>query len=183
MLLQTLMEQVRATSWQEWLSTASQLASVRLAQRNSFLTYPVGLMGVAVSSYLCLLSGLYADAGLNAYYALMSLYGWHVWNRKDESTGTDLISVGRCNAKQLWTGIGLGTLAFAVLYLVLRYLVGGELPLLDSFVSVTAVVGMWWAANRRIENWTAYSISNLVAVPLFYSPVLLYVLDLPFHGY
>jgi nicotinamide mononucleotide transporter len=49
-------------------------------------------------------------------------------------------------------------------------------PLLDSLVSATAVTAMWWMAKRKIENWLAWIVSNIIAIPLnFYKGFMLFV--------
>jgi nicotinamide mononucleotide transporter len=44
-------------------------------------------------------------------------------------------------------------------------------------VSASAVTAMWWMAQRKIENWLAWIVSNLVAIPLnFYKGFMLFTL-------
>jgi nicotinamide mononucleotide transporter len=48
---------------------------------------------------------------------------------------------------------------------------------LDSLVSSTAVISMWWMAKRKMENWIAWIVSNIVAIPLnFYKGFMLFTL-------
>ena len=71
--------------------------------------------------------------------------------------------------------------SWALIYFVLHKVTDSNTPILDSLVSGSAVVAMWWMAKRKIENWLAWIVSNIVAIPLnfykeFYLFTLMYVL-------
>ena len=112
---------VKETKWQEWVSTATQIASVWYARKNNVLVYPTGIVGVLLASWVYFFMihpPLYADGALNIYYFAMSVYGWYNWvQKKDESHYTFPISW--CNKKELQTGIGLFLFSWAVIYYAL----------------------------------------------------------------
>ena len=67
-------------TWPEWVSTVAQVASVWYARKNNVLVYPTGILGVLLAAYVyffMISPPLYADASLNIYYFLMSVYGWY----------------------------------------------------------------------------------------------------------
>ena len=53
-----------------------------------------------------------------------------------------------------------------MLYTVLVNFTDSTVPLADSWVSATALAGMWLLAKRKIENWILLNISNAFAIPL-----------------
>ena len=170
---------VKETKWQEWVSTLTQIASVWYARKNNVLVYPTGIIGVLLAAYVyffMIQPPLYADATLNIYYFAMSVYGWYNWvQKKDASHYTFPISW--CSKRELQLGIGLFVIAWAVIYYTLIKLTNSNTPVLDSLVSATAVTSMWWMAKRKIENWIAWIISNIVAIPLnFYKGLMLFTL-------
>jgi nicotinamide mononucleotide transporter len=60
---------------------------------------------------------------------------------------------------------------------MLVYITNSNTPILDSLVSASAVTAMWWMAKRKIENWIAWIVSNIVAIPLnFYKGFMLFTL-------
>ena len=176
-----LISNIRHTSWQEWVSTVTQVASVWYARKNNVLVYPTGIIGVLLAAWLYFFNSVYADAALNVFYFIMSLYGWYNWvQKKDGSHYTYPISW--CSKKELLVGILLFLVAWGVIYFALLR-TNSNTPILDSLVSGSAAVAMWWMAKRKIENWLGWIFSNIVAIPLnfykeFYLFTLMYVLFL-----
>lgn len=174
---------VQQTSWQEWVSTITQIASVWYARKNNILVFPTGIIGVLLAAWLYFFNShppLYADGTLNIYYFIMSVYGWYNWvQKKDAAHFTYPISW--CNKRELSMGALLFLVSWGIIYFALIKITDSNTPVLDSLVSASAVVAMWWMAKRKIENWLAWIISNIVAIPLnfykeFYLFTLMYVL-------
>lgn len=170
---------IRSTGILEWISTISQIASVWYARKNNVLVYPTGIVGILVAAYLYLFVAhppLYADGILNLYYFAMSVYGWYNWVLKKES-GQFEYPVSWCSNKEMRIGLTI-FIGFAVgIYLFLKSATNSNTPFLDSLVSSSAVTAMWWMAKRKIENWLAWILSNIVAIPLnFYKGFMLFTL-------
>ncbi|HEU4860135.1 MAG TPA: nicotinamide riboside transporter PnuC [Chitinophagaceae bacterium] len=176
---------VQHTSWQEWVSTVTQIASVWYARKNNILVYPTGIVGVLLAAYLYFFDShppLYADGTLNIYYFLMSIYGWYNWVQKKDAEHLTY-PISWCSKRELSIGILVFLLAWGIIYFTLVTITDSNTPILDSLVSSSAVVAMWWMAKRKIENWLAWIASNIIAVPLnfykeFYLFTLMYVLFL-----
>jgi len=171
-------ENVIQTRWEEWLSTVLQIASVWYAKKNKVLVYPTGIIGVLLASYIYYFISdppLYADAILNIYYFFMSIYGWYNWlQKKNEQL---VFPISWCNKKELSLGIGIFIFFWALIYYMLISITNSNTPVLDSLVSSTAVISMWWMAKRKMENWIAWIVSNIVAIPLnFYKGFMLFTL-------
>ena len=170
---------LKITRWQEWVSTLTQIASVWYARKNNVLVYPTGIIGVLLAAYVYFFlvhPPLYADAILNIYYFIMSVYGWYNWvQKKDASHYTYPISW--CSKKELFIGIGFFIFFWVVIYLALTKFTNSNTPFLDSLVSSSAITAMWWMAKRKVENWHAWIFSNIVAIPLnFYKGLMLFTL-------
>ena len=169
-------ENVIQTRWEEWLSTILQIASVWYAKKNKVLVYPTGIIGVLLASYIYYFISdppLYADAILNIYYFFMSIYGWYNWvQKKDEQL---VFPISWCNKKELLIGVGIFVFFWGLIYYMLISMTNSNTPILDSLVSSTAVISMWWMAKRKMENWIAWIVSNIVAIPLnFYKGFMLF---------
>ena len=177
-LLRQFISDIKNTRWQEWISTVFQVASVWYARKNKVLVYPTGIVGVLLAAYVYFIISsppLYADALLNIYYFLMSVYGWYNWVQKKESTLVYPISW--CSKKELIFGIGFFFIFWGIIYFMLIKLTNSNTPVLDSLVSASAITAMWWMAKRKIENWLAWIFSNIVAIPLnFYKGFMLFTL-------
>ena len=177
-----LVTNIQQTGWKEWVSTITQIASVWYARKNNVLVYPTGIIGVGLAAYLYFFDShppLYADGTLNIYYFFMSVYGWYNWmQKKDAEHFTYPISW--CSKKELSIGAALFIISWGAIYFGLTRS-DSNTAILESLVSASAVVAMWWMAKRKIENWLAWIISNIVAIPLnfykeFYLFTLMYVL-------
>lgn len=156
-----------------------QIASVWYARKNNILVFPTGIIGVLLAAYVYFFMihpPLYADASLNIYYFLMSVYGWYNWVQKKDSVHYTY-PISWCSKSQLNFGIGFFLFFWAVIYYVLINFTDSNTPILDSLVSASAITAMWWMAKRKIENWLAWIFSNIVAIPLnFYKGLMLFSL-------
>ena len=177
-IISTFCQNILDTRWEEWSSTILQIASVWYAKKNKVLVYPIGIIGVLLASYIYFYISnppLYADALLNIYYFVMSIYGWYNWVQKKDNHYAYPISW--CEKKELKFGMALFLFFWAAIYFLLIKITNSNTPILDSLVSSTAVTSMWWMAKRKMENWIAWILSNLVAIPLnFYKGFMLFTL-------
>ncbi|TAH02106.1 MAG: nicotinamide riboside transporter PnuC [Sphingobacteriales bacterium] len=177
-LYQLFIDNIQQTRWQEWVSTIAQVASVWYAKKNNVLVYPTGIVGVLLAFWVYFFMAsppLYADGILNIYYFLMSVYGWYNWAQKkgDEQYN---YPISWCSPKELQIGMALFIGFWIGIYILLISITDSNTPLLDSLVSATAVTAMWWMAKRKIENWLAWIVSNIIAIPLnFYKGFMLFV--------
>jgi len=58
------------------------VASVYYSRANNILVYPTGIISTGIFVYLLNAWGLVGDMLVNAYYFVMSIYGWYIWTRK-----------------------------------------------------------------------------------------------------
>ncbi len=150
----------------ELLSAVLQIVSVWYARKNNILVYPTGIVGVGIAAFICFQTQLYADGALNIFYLIMSIYGWYHWVMKKE--GAYKYPINWCAMREMVSGILLFLIGWVLIYWLLKNFTNSTVPILDSFVSASAVTAMWWMALRKIENWIAWIISDLVAIPLFF---------------
>jgi nicotinamide mononucleotide transporter len=178
-IYQQFIRDIQNTRWSEWVSTITQIASVWYAKKNNILVYPTGIIGVLLAAYIYYFVSeppLYADALLNIYYFLMSVYGWYNWVQKKDSEHYSY-PISWCSNRQLIVGIGFFLFSWALIWVVLWKWTDSNTPILDSLVSASAITAMWWMAKRKIENWLAWIFSNIVAIPLnFYKGFMLFTL-------
>lgn len=168
------MQQLKATTWLEWIGVSFGVAEVLLARANKVWLYPTGIISVITGTYLFFKSGLYAESLLNLYYLVMSVYGWWFWvYHRDENP----LPVTKANAKDWKITAGIVFIGFLVLFISLKYFTDSTVPVLDAWVSATAWAGMWLLARRKVENWALLNLSNAFAIPLlFYKQLPLFAL-------
>ncbi len=155
-------------TWLEAVAVLFGVLSVLCSRQNSVWVYPTGLISTGIYTYMLGQQHfrLYAEAALNAYYFIMSVYGWYNWARKDASHHS--IGITRVNKRELGTAVGIAVIGWGVIYLLLHRFSNSDVPMLDAFVSAMACSGMWLLAKRKVENWIFLNISNFVAVPLLF---------------
>jgi len=153
------------TSWLEFIAVIFGLLSVWFARKENIWVYPTGIVNVLIYVYLCFHAKLYADMGINAFYFVMSVYGWYRWTRKDQENHHLPIT------SLTWKGWTLNLLAvavfFAVLWFVLDRFTDSPVPVPDSFTTAIFIVAMWLMAVKKLENWLFWIAGDLLVIPLF----------------
>lgn len=153
----------------EGIAVLFGVISVLCSRQNSVWVYPTGLVSTGIYTYMLAQVDfkLYAEAALNAYYFIMSIYGWYYWSRNTTTAGNQ-VGISAVNRRELGTAVGIVVIGWGIIYFLLRRFSDSDVPILDAFVSATACAGMWLLAKRKIENWIFLNISNFVAVPLLF---------------
>ncbi len=150
----------------EFVAAFFGVVSVWYSRKNDILVYPTGIVSVLLYVYICLIHKLYADAGVNFYYFVMSVVGWVNWSKKKEEEFVFPISY--CDRNEWIKGIAVFLIILISLLFFLFYFTDSTTVVGDSLVSASAATAMWWMAKRKIESWYAWILSNIVALPLFF---------------
>ncbi|WP_215225431.1 nicotinamide riboside transporter PnuC [Echinicola shivajiensis] len=153
-------------TWLEGIAVIFGVASVFFSMRENIWVYPTGIISTLIYVWICLEVKLYADMGINAYYFSMSIFGWYVWTHP--KAGKEVLPVTWLK----WNGWVFSVLllltSYGVLYYVLSNFTDSDVPYWDSFTTSSAFVGMYLMAKKKVENWIAWIITDLVSVPLYF---------------
>lgn len=150
----------------EFIAALFGVISVWYSRKNDVLVFPTGIISVLLYVFICYEYKLYADAGLNVYYFIMSVIGWVNWTRKKSETF--VFPISRCDIKEWIYGLSVFILVLIALILILTHFTDSTTIVADSVVSSSAATAMWWMARRKLESWYAWTVSNIVAIPLFF---------------
>nr|MBI1230467.1 nicotinamide riboside transporter PnuC [Cytophagales bacterium] len=156
---------IQEMTWLEAVAVFFGLASVFYSMKENILVFPTGIVSTLIYVWICLQVKLYADMGINAYYFIMSIYGWYFWTRSE--VGSPKLSVTWLDRKGIIVSLALFFGSYGVLYVVLATFTDSDVPYWDSFTTATAFVGMWLMAKKKVENWIAWIITDIVSVPLY----------------
>ena len=152
----------------EIIATIFGLLSVWYSKQNKILVFPTGMISTVIFVYLLYKWELLGDMMINAYYFIMSVYGWYIWTRKVDETEVTPISKTTFNEKKLSLAIFLATLVFV--YLV--YHAFGKwtswVAYVDTLTTGVFFVGMWLMAKRKVENWLFWIVGDIISVPLYF---------------
>lgn len=145
------------------------LWSVWAAKKNSLAVFPTGIINTAIYVYLLWKWNLLGDMLINAYYVIMSIYGWVLWTQKDAQQNQ--LPIARMQPKDyIYSAI---LFAAAAIFVVLVYLIFGKFThwtsYVDTFVTGLFFVGMWLMARRKIENWLFWIAGDLISIPLYFA--------------
>jgi nicotinamide mononucleotide transporter len=92
------------------------------------------------------------------------MYGWMRWRAAETNNA---LSVSHLDRKSASVGFGLALVAFLVLGWLLGSFTDSDVPWIDAFTSAIAIVGMYWMAEKKLEHWIAWSVVNVVSIPLY----------------
>lgn len=157
---------VAAMTWLEAAAVFFGIASVFYSIKKNILVFPTGMISTIIYVYICMKYKLYADMGINAYYFTMSIYGWYLWSRP--TNGNPELPVTWLSHKGLIQSMLLFLASYGALYFVLANFTDSDVPYWDSFTTASAFVGMWLMAKKKVENWIAWIITDIVSVPLYF---------------
>lgn len=159
------------TKWYEFIAVLFGIVSVWLSKKENILVFPVGLVNTILYVYISLKFHLIGEAAVNVYYTIVSIYGWILWARKDE-TRKPVLHITYSSSRQWLTQIAFFAFFYIIIFLCLSYLkkefAPGALPAADAFASATAFTGMWLMARKKIESWYWYIATNIASIPLYF---------------
>jgi len=165
-MIESIITGVQQTSAIEWIAVITGILSVWFSLKENILVYPVGIISVLIYVYLAFNYKLYADMGVNAYYFLMSVYGWYHWT--DTNGDRDQIPVSLNTTKDHLITLLLLLSSFAILASVLSFATDSDVPFWDAATTSFAIVGMWLMAQKKLESWIAWIITDLLSIPLYF---------------
>ncbi|GAB1403254.1 MAG: nicotinamide riboside transporter PnuC [Lentimicrobiaceae bacterium] len=166
-------QNVKDTTWLEAIAAFLGIASVWYARRENILVYPTGIVSVLIYVYICYFARLYADAGINFFYFLMSVYGWYNWSRVNPDNEVLPITVN--TPKQQWSGVGLAAVSYWVIIGLIwifnrddKVYMESWVPWVDAFTTSIFLVGMLLMARKKVENWIYWIIGDVISIPMYF---------------
>lgn len=142
--------------------------SVWFSKKNNILVFPTGMISTCIFVYLLLKWQLLGDMMINAYYFIMSVFGWYVWTRKVDAEHETPISRTTKKEKIISIVIFIATLIFVFIVYKTFDKWTSWVAYIDTITTATFFVGMWLMAKRKIENWIYWIIGDLISIPLYF---------------
>ena len=143
------------------------LTSVWFAKKDKVLVYPTGMLSTSIFVYLLFKAGLLGDMLINAYFFIVSIYGWYFWSKKKD--GQILNPILKINRMEIKLGILLFTCS--IIFVSLIYYLFGKwtewTAPIDTFTTAVFFVAMWFMAKRKLEHWVLWIIGDLISIPLY----------------
>ncbi|MCC7466924.1 MAG: nicotinamide mononucleotide transporter [Saprospiraceae bacterium] len=165
-LWQALLDGLLNTSWLEFTAVTFGIISVLFSRMENIWVYPTGIVNTSIFIYLSVVAGLYAEAGVNVYYTVMSIIGWVLWSKK--SDGSPGLQITRSGSDEWRKTLVFFALCWGVLYGILTKFTDSTVPLADAFASASAYTAMWLMARKKLENWLWWIATNIASIPLYF---------------
>ncbi len=140
--------------------------SVWFSKNNNILVFPTGLINTSIFVYLLFKWSLLGDMLINAYYFIMSIYGWYFWLKGTNNTVSPISKVSN-------TDIRIVILLFisSSIFVSLVYTFFDKWETIVSYIDIltTAIffAAMWLMAKRKVESWIFWIVGNIISVPLY----------------
>jgi nicotinamide mononucleotide transporter len=149
----------------EWAAIAFGLVSVYLTVRQNAWCWPLGIVNVVLFAVLFWHERLYADAGLQIVYVVLSVYGWWAWLRGGPDHGS--LPVSRTPARVALLSLAAGTALAAFLGATLKHATNADLPFWDAGTTAGSLVAQWMQARKWLENWVVWIAVDVVYIGMY----------------
>lgn len=149
----------------EIIGTVLGIIGVGLMIRQNIWGWPVGLVQVAVYTWVFFDAKLYSDAILQVAFFLIQAYGWWTWWRG--RTPARELPVTRLDTPSLAGAVAAGALVAAGWGWFMSR-TDAALPYWDAFILIFSLVAQWLQARKKIENWPFWAVINTVAIGVYW---------------
>ena len=150
---------------EELVAVTVSVLAVWLTTRRSLWNYPFAFASVGLYAHIFHEVKLYADMALQVVFAITLAYGLIEWRHFQRADGT--VMVTHAPRGELIAGIVLGAFGALVLGAFMATRTDAALPWLDAALTAASLVGSWWAARRRIENWWLWIAADVIYIGVF----------------
>ncbi|MCG3879325.1 nicotinamide riboside transporter PnuC [Psychrobacter sp. Ps6] len=174
----------------ELIAVIFGVVSVLLASKTNILVFPIGLVSTAIFVYLLWKWQLFGDMFINAYYTVMSLYGWINWSKNKKNQSIETHESNNVRIEHLHAGdipilsaLAVGTMSFVALIYYFRPVINNGFSFdgavlgvhlftwvdyTDMLTTALFLMAMWLMARRKIEHWILWIIADAISVPLYF---------------
>lgn len=152
-------------SWFEAVAVLFGIVSVWLSVKENIWSWPTAIVNVSLYFVIFYHQKLYADMGLQVFYAAISAYGWYHWLFGGAQHSR--LQVSR-TPRPLWlllpvlwvvASLGLGTL--------LDRTTDAALPYMDSALTSGSLIAQWMMTRKYVGNWSVWILLDVAYVGVF----------------
>lgn len=155
-------------NWLDILGTIIGLVYIYQEYKASIWLWVTGIVMPITYMFVYLEAELYADFGMQVYYALAAIYGLLVWKfGKKRGQQTETMPITHVKKSLLLPSLLLFLAAWGGIYLVLTNLTNSTVPILDSFGNALSIIGLWWLARKYVEQWLVWIVVDAELAALY----------------
>jgi nicotinamide mononucleotide transporter len=158
----------------EIFGTIAGLLYLYFSIKQNIWLWPLGLLTSALYVYVFFIAKFYADMGLNAYYVVISIYGWYHWQYGGETGRKNTLKVSRLSKYLIFRLLILTFIIYWVFVFALQKLPAllnipvSELLYWDALTTAASVVATWMLARKIIEHWIVWIAVDSLSIGLYF---------------
>ncbi len=165
-VLHNIQTAIYATTLWEWLGVLSGVLYVVFISFKHIAAWYFALVSSCIYVYLCFISQLYLETGLQFFYVAMAIYGWLQW-KKQTTTDEQLIIKWELK-KHLINIVISSSLVLITGYLFDNYTKQAN-PYTDAFSTIFSLAATYMVTKKVLENWIYWIVIDAVCIYLFAS--------------
>jgi nicotinamide mononucleotide transporter len=157
----------------EIVSVITGLIYLYFSVRQKIWLWPWGILTSAFCIVVFYEKQLYADMGLNVYYLLISIYGWHHWILRKDNASHDSIKISTLTISEWLPYLAVTlflTISFALILINIPQKIGllpSSVPWWDAFLTAGSIVATWMLARKVLEQWLWWIIIDSLSTGVF----------------
>ncbi|MDQ6646883.1 MAG: nicotinamide riboside transporter PnuC [Pseudomonadota bacterium] len=146
----------------ELLAAIVSAWGVWLTARRRPWCWPIGLVSVAIYTWVFVDAKLYSDALLQVAFGGLILYGWHRWLHHLGDDG--LVRVAPLPRRDALQHMAIGVAGALALGFAMHRWTDAALPWLDAALTAFSLVAQWWQGRRHIAAWWLWIAVDVIYV-------------------
>jgi len=163
-MLNSVIQQLLASSFLDIAGFVLSLIYVILASKKIIWCWIFAFGSSLIYIYLCFFTKLYIDSILQLFYAVMAVYGWVQWRKREEL----LTEIQHYSLfKHALNIIILSGLCFIIGFLFASF-TDQAYPYIDSFIFVFSIFATYLITKNIIENWLYFIVIDAISVPVYW---------------
>lgn len=165
------MEQFIIGHWLEILGFITGLVYLWLEFKASVWLWPCTIIMPLISLGVYFQAGLYADFGINIYYAVIAIYGWWIWkfgnNKRHKEEKTTELPIIHTPKAQIFPLLIISAALWLGIWWILITFTPSSVPVADAFTTALSIVAYWMLARKQVEQWLVWLAVDAVSCILY----------------
>jgi nicotinamide mononucleotide transporter len=152
------------TSIWEWLAVLSGILYVIFISFKNPIAWFFAILNSILYIYLCFISQLYIETGLQFFYVIMAIYGWIIWTDKRISSADKII---RWPINYHLLNFGISGTSALILGFIFDNFTNQAYPYADAFTGVFSLAATFMVTKKVLENWIYWILIDTICIFLF----------------
>lgn len=154
-------------NWVEVAGALTGLVAIYFQIKEKVIFWPISLINVVLYIFVFFTARLYAEVSLQAYYLVVSIYGWYYWQKGGPKKNKKVLPVTKCTKVLLIKlGVIFILLSIGMAFLLHKY-TNTDVPVIDALVTALSFIATWLLAKKKIENWIVWIVVDATCVGVY----------------